>query len=220
MRPWGKNIHNPKESGKYQWNQSTGPLREVAGRGGGHPSRRRSCRKAAVSGDTSEKEERPETDWEGLLRRLWGGSASRQGWRRQWHRAGAGEVRGSESEKPHHAAMPRGHATETDSGSTAVGATFTDKDATKGCTGTKTTVKKKWPLRPSTGLCNCLHQESEANFKTSTLHAKSARNFREKIHTLYVKSKAIGWRLKNVRITTQQHPQCLPVESFYSETKN
>lgn len=69
MRPWGKNIHNPKESGKCQWNQSTGPLREVAGRGGGHPSRRSSCRKVAVSGDTSEKEERLETDWEGLLRR-------------------------------------------------------------------------------------------------------------------------------------------------------
>lgn len=62
----------------------------------------------------------------------------------------------------------------------------------EGCTGTKTTIKKKWTLRPSTGLCNCLHQESEANFKTSILHAKSAMNFSEKIHTLYVKSKAVG----------------------------
>ena len=85
-------------------------------------------------------------------------------------------------------------------------------------------IKKKWILRPSTGLCNCLHQKSEANFKTSILHAKSAKcagmNFSEKTHTLYVKYKAVGWRLKNMRITTQQHPQGLPVESFYSETKN
>lgn len=70
MTPWGKKIHNLKELCKYQWNQSKGPLREVAGRGGGHPSRRGSCRKVGVSSDTSEKVERLETDWEGLLRRL------------------------------------------------------------------------------------------------------------------------------------------------------
>lgn len=71
MRPWGKNFTTRKSYANTRRIRARAPGASCAGWWdvgvGVHPRRRRSRRKVGVSSDTSEKVERLETDWEGLL---------------------------------------------------------------------------------------------------------------------------------------------------------